>query len=110
MLVKPERSHPENRSFIDLQDQTRELNGLRAVYSVAELDLISDLPAREVAVIHSLKALCGGEIHDSADPALGFDGAALSLHALETQKGPAPEPTRRRRKSEPLPGQTTIAA
>jgi len=97
------------RGYIDLQDQPRELAGLSAVYSLAELDLVDGLPLREALVIHQLKALFGGEVYEQADAASTPSSAPFEgLHIpLSTKKGPAPAPYRR--KGEPLTGQTTIA-
>lgn len=94
------------RGHIDFQDQPVSWRGLEARYSLSELDQLRGLPEQESFIIHTLKALFGGEVFDPADPALGPSAPAESLETLpETTKGPP-----RRKRDEPLPGQATIAA
>lgn len=63
------------------------------------------LPEREALILHTLKALFGGEIMNPADDALRLDQPFERLDTpLGHKKGLAP-----RKRDEPFDGQTTIA-
>jgi hypothetical protein len=52
-----------------IQDRPVRWRGLQAVYSLEETRQMQGLNPQESFVIHTLKALFGGEIIDSADTA-----------------------------------------
>lgn len=94
-----------NAAFTHFQDRPVRWRGMSAVYSLSEEREMRGLPEREALVLHTLKALFGGEIMNPADDALRLDQAVERLDSSpETTKGPVP-----RKRNEPLVGQTTIA-
>ena len=87
------------------QDRPVTWRGQTAVYSLSEEREMRGLPEREALILHTLKALFGGEIMNPADDALRLDQAVERLDSSpETTKGPVP-----RKRNEPSVGQTTIA-
>lgn len=96
-----------NRAFTDFQDETVRWHGLSGVYSLAESAIMRRLEPRERMIVHHLKALFGGEILEPDDLSLDLIAPGKSLVVSGKEKGPVPVP--RKRRNEPLPGQTSMA-
>lgn len=105
------------RGYIDIQDRRVTWRGLGAVYSVAEEREMRGLPEREALVLHTLKAVFGGEIMNPDDASLRLDRPTDCLEPPQNDQGLAPAAVntadkqwRTRRRGEPeAHGQTAIA-